>query len=255
MAQVGDNKDQNNGGMLAVKAPLDELEKLIKDTKTDVILANRNSPTQGVLSGSLDAIASAEKKCREKGFRTVRLPVSAAFHSPFVQHAQKPFSQALENINILPSDIPVFSNTTGSSYPSDPEKALQLLGDHLLSPVDFVSEINNLFNMGVRTFVEVGPKSVLTGLVKSILKGQNFKAVSLDKAFGKQSGITDLAQTLAFVASLGHFVDLSAWEPQDGDATKQRMSILLSGVNYRNQKAGARVQGSGIRGQGSGARG
>ena len=251
MAKAGENNDQNNGGMLAVKAPLDELEKLIKDTKIDVILANRNSPTQGVLSGSLDAMARAEEKCREKGFRTVRLPVSAAFHSPLVQHAKKPFLQALENINILPSDIPVFSNTTGSSYPSDPEKAKQLLGDHLLSPVDFVSEINNLFNMGVRTFVEVGPKSVLTGLVKSILKGQNFKAVSLDKAFGKQSGITDLAQTLALVASLGHFVDLSAWEPHDGDATKQRMSILLSGVNYRNQKAGARDLGPGVRGQGS----
>jgi acyl transferase domain-containing protein/NAD(P)-dependent dehydrogenase (short-subunit alcohol dehydrogenase family) len=251
MAQAGGNNDQSNGSMIAVKAPLDELEKLIKDTKTDVILANRNSPTQGVLSGSLDALARAEEKCREKGFRTVRLPVSAAFHSPLVQHAQKPFSQALENISILASDIPVFSNTTGSSYPADPEKAKQLLGDHLLSPVDFVSEINNLFNMGVRTFVEIGPKSVLTGLVKSILKGQNFKAVSLDKSFGKQSGITDLAQTLALVASLGHFVDLSAWEPQDGDVTKQRMSILLSGVNYRNQKAGARDQGAGIRGRGS----
>ena len=251
MAKSGENNDQNNGGMVAVKAPLDELEKLIKDTTTDVILANRNSPTQGVLSGSLDAMARAEEKCKEKGFRTVRLPVSAAFHSPFVQHAQKPFSQAIENISILPSDIPVFSNTTGSSYPADAEKAKQLLGDHLLSPVDFVSEIKNLFNMGVRTFVEVGPKSVLTGLVTSILKGQNFKAVSLDKGFGRPSGITDLAQTLALVASLGHFVDLSAWEPWDGNETKQRMSILLSGVNYKNQKAGTRDRGSGVRGQGS----
>ena len=244
MAKVDDNNHQNHGSMLAVKAPLDELEKLVKNTKAGVVLANRNSPAQGVLSGSLDAITRAEEKCREKGFRTVRLPVSAAFHSPLVQHAQKPLSQAIENISISPSDIPVFSNTTGSSYPVDPAKAKQLLGDHLLSPVDFVSEIRNLFNMGVRTFVEVGPKSVLTGLVKSILEGQNFKAVSLDKSFGKPSGITDLAQTLALIASLGHFVDLSAWEPQDKDVTKQRMSILLSGVNYRNQRSGTRGQKS-----------
>jgi acyl transferase domain-containing protein/NAD(P)-dependent dehydrogenase (short-subunit alcohol dehydrogenase family) len=249
MAKSGENNDQNNGGMLAVKAPLDELEKLIKDTTTDVILANRNSPTQGVLSGSLDAIAKAEEKCREKGFRTVRLPVSAAFHSPFVQHAQKPFSQALENISIMPSDIPVFSNTTGSSYPDGAEKARQLLGDHLLSPVDFVNEIKNLFNLGVRTFVEVGPKSVLTGLVTSILKGQNFKAVSLDKGFGNSSGITDLAQTLALVASRGHYVDLSAWEPWDGNETKQRMSILLSGVNYRDQGSEVGSQESAIENQ------
>ncbi|HSQ85926.1 MAG TPA: acyltransferase domain-containing protein, partial [Desulfobacterales bacterium] len=249
MAKAGDNSHQNNGGMLAVKAPLDELEKLVKDTKTDVILANRNSFTQGVLSGSLEAITEAEEKCREKGFRTVRLPVSAAFHSPLVQHAQKPFSRALKNINILPSDIPVFSNTTGASYPSDPVKARQLLGDHLLSPVDFVSEIKNLFDMGVRTFVEVGPRSVLTGLVNSILEGQKFESVSLDKAYGKQSGIKNLAQTLALVASLGHFVDLSVWEPRDGDVKKQKMSILLSGVNYRNRKAATMDQGSGVRDQ------
>ena len=249
MAKAGGNNHQN-GGMLAVKAPLDELEELIKDTKTDVVLANRNSPAQGVLSGSLDAVARAEKKCREKGFKILRLPVSAAFHSPLVQHAQKPFSQTLENINILPSDIPAFSNTTGSSYPADPEKARQLLGDHLLSPVDFVGDIRSLFNMGVRTFVEVGPKSVLTGLVKSILEGQNFKAVSLDKTFGKQSGIKDLAQTLALVASLGHSVDLSAWEPRYGDAAKQRMSIMLSGANYKDQGSeirGRRAEGRGQR--------
>ena len=249
MAKAGNNSHQNNGGMLAVKAPLDELEKLVKDIKTDVILANRNSLTQGVLSGSLDAITEAEEKCREKGFGTVRLPVSAAFHSPLVQHAQKPFSRALKAINILPSDIPVFSNSTGASYPSDPDKAKQLLGDHLLSPVDFVSEIKNLFDMGVRTFVEVGPKSVLTGLVNSILERQKYKAVSLDNAYEKQSGVKNLAQTIALVASLGHFVDLSVWEPRDGDVKKQKMSILLSGVNYRNRKAGTKDQGSGVRDQ------
>jgi len=245
MANAGDNNHQNNGGMLAVKAPLDELEKLVKGTKADVILANRNSYTQGVLSGSLDAVTGAEEKCREKGFRTVRLQVSAAFHSPLVQHAQKPFSLALKNINIKPSDIPVFSNTTGASYPSDPDKAKQLLGDHLLSPVDFVSEIKNLFNMGVRTFVEVGPKSVLTTLVKSILEGQSFMAVSLDKAIGKQSGIKDLAQTLALVASLGHFVDLSAWEPHCSPAS-------IIGIRGQGSRGG--TQGSGIGDQRSGVK-
>ena len=53
MAKVDDNNHQNHGSMLAVKAPLDELEKLVKNTKAGVVLANRNSPAQGVLSGSL----------------------------------------------------------------------------------------------------------------------------------------------------------------------------------------------------------
>ncbi|MFO7554271.1 MAG: beta-ketoacyl synthase N-terminal-like domain-containing protein, partial [Desulfobacterales bacterium] len=231
MTAAGGNNDRHNGGMLAVKASLNELETMIKDMEPDVVLANRNSPDQGVLSGSQEAINVAEKRCMENGFKTVRLPVSAAFHSNLVKDAQKPFARALKNIDISPSDIPVFSNTTAEPYPADPEKAKKLLAEHLLSPVNFVSEIRNLFNMGVRTFVEVGPKSVLTGLVKSILKDQNFNAVSLDGSLGKRSGITDLAKTLSFLASLGHAVDLNAWEEPERETRKQRMSVPLSGVN------------------------
>jgi acyl transferase domain-containing protein/NAD(P)-dependent dehydrogenase (short-subunit alcohol dehydrogenase family) len=240
---------QNTGGMLAVIAPLDKLEHLIEETKTNVILANRNSPSQGVLSGPTDAINQAEKRCRQNGFRTVRLPVSAAFHSSLVKEAQEPFSQAIEKIDLVPSEIPVFSNTTGAPYPADAEKAKELLAGHLLSPVDFISEIKNLFKSGARTFVEVGPKSVLTGLVTSILSGENFQAVALDASQGKRSGIADLAGTLCHLASLGHFVNLSCWEEPYTETRKQRMSIPISGVNYRAQKAEVGSQRSEVRGQ------
>ena len=238
MATAGSTDDQNNGGMLAVKAPLDELDHLIQTTDTGVILANRNSPDQGVLSGSLHAIARAEKICKQNGFKTIKLPVSAAFHSSLVQEAQKPFIQALEKIDISPSDIPVFSNTTGESYPDDSEKAKKLLGDHLLSPVNFISEIKNLYKFGVRTFVEVGPKSVLTGLVKSSLNHQDFQAIALDGSLGKRSGITDLARTLCHLASLGHAVDLNEWESPVKEMRKPLMNIPISGANYRKPDTG-----------------
>ncbi|MGD8892494.1 MAG: beta-ketoacyl synthase N-terminal-like domain-containing protein, partial [Desulfobacterales bacterium] len=233
---------QNTGGMLAVIGPLEKLEHLIEENKTGVILANRNSPDQGVLSGARDAIHMAEDICRKNGFRTIRLPVSAAFHSSLVKEAQKPFSQAIEKIDLVPSDITVFSNTTGAPYPADPEKAKELLHGHLLSPVDFISEIINLFKSGTRTFVEVGPKSVLTGLVKSILNGQDFQAIALDASQGKRSGITDLAGTLCYLASLGHYVDLTCWEEPYTETRKQRMSIPISGVNYRAQPSEVRSQ-------------
>jgi acyl transferase domain-containing protein/NAD(P)-dependent dehydrogenase (short-subunit alcohol dehydrogenase family) len=240
---------QNTGGMLAVIGPLDKLEHLIAETKPGVIIANRNSPSQGVLSGPTDAINQAEKLCRENGFKTILLPVSAAFHSSSVKEAQKPFSQAIEKIGLVPSKIPVFSNTTGAPYPADAEKAKELLHGHLLSPVDFISEIKNLFKSGARTFVEVGPKSVLTGLVKSILNAQDFQAIALDASQGKRSGITDLAGTLCHLASLGHFVDLSCWEEPYTETRKQRMSIPISGVNYRAQGSEVRSRKSEVRGQ------
>jgi acyl transferase domain-containing protein/NAD(P)-dependent dehydrogenase (short-subunit alcohol dehydrogenase family)/acyl carrier protein len=249
MAQAGLCSNQNNGGMLAVQAPLNELESLIKDENLQVVLANRNSPDQGVLSGKSDALGLAEDKCKANGFRTVRLPVSAAFHSDLIKEAQKPFSQALKLINIKASDIPVFSNTTGNPYPSESNNAKQLLAGHLLSPVDFLSDIINLYSEGVRTFVEVGPKSVLTGLVKSILKGKPFTVISLDSTMGKPSGIADLVKTISLLASLGHGVDLAAWDPGLKDVKKQRMSILLSGSNYRNQRHEVRGPRPEVRGR------
>ena len=248
MAQTG----SGNGGMLAVQAPLNELESLLKAANLNVVLANRNSPVQGVLSGPIDVLVLAEEKCKAQGFKTMRLPVSAAFHSKLVKEAQKPFSQAITSIGIKETDIPVFSNTTGKPYPPEIEKAKHLLADHLLSPVNFLDEIRQLYAIGIRTFVEVGPKSVLTGLVKSILKDLHFTAVSLDSNMGKPSGIADLAKTLCLSASLGHNINLAAWNPGIKVAKKQRMSILLSGTNYRNRESADRHRRSEVRSQKSG---
>ncbi|MEE4355593.1 MAG: beta-ketoacyl synthase N-terminal-like domain-containing protein, partial [Desulfococcaceae bacterium] len=232
MAEAGKS---NAGTMTAVKAPLAEIEKIIREECPDVILANRNSPDQGVLSASLPAIEKAEKVFHEKGFSTVRLPVSAAFHSSLMAEAGKSFAETVSGISIKSSDIPVFSNADGRPYPEEPEAARKVLGEQLLSPVDFVSEIRNLFESGVRTFVEVGPKSVLSGLIRNILKGFYFQALSLDASAGKRFGIADLAKLLCHLAALGHPVDLKNWENPVPPRRKQRMSIPISGANYRRK--------------------
>ncbi|NQT69981.1 MAG: acyltransferase domain-containing protein, partial [Desulfobacteraceae bacterium] len=224
---------QTNGAMLAVKAPLNELADMINKSDLDVVLANRNSPQQGVLSGSIEEISRAEKICKQQGFKSILLPVSAAFHSPLIKDAQKPFHQTLKAIDIKPSDVPVFSNTTGTPYSHDTEEVKKLLGEHLLCPVDFVSEIENLYASGVSTYIEVGPKSVLTGLVKAILKDRDFEALALDDSAGRRFGLTDLAATLSLIASLGHRVDLSKWQEAHTQTRKQLMSIPIAGVNYR----------------------
>ncbi|MCP4353311.1 MAG: SDR family NAD(P)-dependent oxidoreductase [Desulfobacterales bacterium] len=251
MASAGRDKDRDPGTMMAVKAPLEELDALIKDEGLDVILANRNSPNQGVLSGSTEAIAIAEKACKQKKFRPIRLSVAAAFHSVLVKDAQEPFMETLKKIDIAPSDIPVYSNTTGNAYPADPDEARQILGGQILCPVHFVSEIESLFDSGVRTFLEVGPKSVLTGLVKAILKGRDFHAISLDSSSGKKFGTEDLAKTLCELAALGYPVELDKWESPP-EKREQRMSVLISGANHRSetkkQKSGSGTSSNGSNG-------
>ena len=227
------------GLMIAVKAPIEALMALTRDASFPITLANLNSPFQGVLSGSRDAITRAEALCLEKGFSSVRLPVAAAFHSPLVQDAAGPFDAFLESIDIRPSKIPVIANVTGKPYPDDPHAVKTLLGQQITHPVQFVDAIEHLYEMDVRTFIEVGPRSILTGLVRSILKNRPAAAIAVDASSGKESALLDLAKVLCRLAAAGYPVQLSCWESGEpaAPARKPRMKVSLSGANYQNPES------------------
>ncbi len=235
MAQAGLGSG-DPGSMLAVSAPLDEIEQWLAKARPNIVLANRNSPFQAVLSGASTDIEAAENAGREKGWKMVRLPVAAAFHSSLVASAQIPFQKVVDGIEWRPQSIRVLSNTSGKAYPSDEFQAKQLLGGQLANPVDFVSNIEQLYAMGIRTFIEVGPKSVLTGLTQATLKGRDFLATALDRSAGRESGLVDLATLLAQLAAAGHTAHLERWEKAEPQAKTPRMRIALSGANYRSQK-------------------
>jgi malonyl CoA-acyl carrier protein transacylase len=209
MAQAGKGKD--TGTMLAVKAPLDQINALLKTSQTEVILANKNSPDQGVLSGPTEEIHKIKDLFKNHKIRTTLLPVAAAFHSSLVSDAAEPFRQTLAQFDFHPPSIPVYSNTTGAPYPDSSQAAKEILGRHLLNPVNFADEIELMHKGGCRIFLEVGPKSVLTGLVKSILEGKNFFAIAVDGSSGKKSGMADLAKVLCHLSSIGYPVDLARW--------------------------------------------
>ena len=117
-AQNDGGTDVGSGTMLAVNAPLEQLEVMVDQADFEVVLANRNSPDQGVLSGPTAAILEIEKICRQNKINAIRLPVAAAFHSDQVKSAGRPFQDALKKVAIHPTAISVFSNTTGKAYPS-----------------------------------------------------------------------------------------------------------------------------------------
>jgi len=233
MAAAGDNDSGESGTMLAVKAPLEEIDALLATLDTDVILANRNSPSQGVLSGSSEGIKIAQKACKEKKFRAIELPVAAAFHSHLVENARQPFEKSLSAATFAPAVIPVFANTTGDVYPASEDQARATLGAQLVSPVHFKEEVENLYAADVRTFLEVGPKPVLTGLVRQILKGKDHIAAAVDQSGGKAFGLKDLAKALCRLAAAGHPVDLPKWEPVDPADREPVMDVPISGANFK----------------------
>ncbi len=230
MANAG-NTGTDSGSMLAVQAPLSDIETRIKDRFSDLVLANQNSPDQGVLSGPTPAIEKAEKWCRKNKIRCVKLPVAAAFHSRLVADAAAPFHEFVADQPMAPTKIPVLSNTTGAVYDTDPDTIKSLLGHQLMHPVRFKQNIETMRDKGVRFFMEIGPKTVLTGLTKKILASDPVTALGVDASSGKKSGLTDLAHALCLLAAKGFAVDLTPWEDPVPPPAPKRMRVKLSGAN------------------------
>jgi acyl transferase domain-containing protein/NAD(P)-dependent dehydrogenase (short-subunit alcohol dehydrogenase family) len=237
---AGDGGDR--GGMFAVQAALAEIERAILEEKLDLVIANKNAPLQAVLSGRTSEIERACEALSRRGLRGVRLPVAAAFHSPLVAAAAKPFRDALDKIELKGAVIPVYANKTAQIYPDKPEAVRDLLASQLASPVEFVSMVERMHADGARVFLEVGPGNRLAGLVSKILAGKSHAALAVDASSGRRSGSADLAGVLAQLAALGQPVRLELWE--DGEEgvrsltgrKKGKMSVKLSGANYRSTK-------------------
>jgi len=228
------NGKTDRGTMLAVSAPLPDVAALAAES--GVVLANMNHPTQGVLSGSREALARAEAICLQRDWTARPLDVSAAFHSPLMQDARPPFAEALARVSFPTGSVPVYANATAAPYPDDPEACRSLLADQLLSPVNFVGIIEELYRAGTRTFVEVGPKAVLCGLVRITLAERPHRTLSLE-ARGTNNGLENLARTLAELAVLGVPVHLDQWEEPASEPRPKRMEVPIVGANYRSPQS------------------
>jgi malonyl CoA-acyl carrier protein transacylase len=237
---MGEQRAGDPGTMLAVIAAVPIIESILRENKLDLVLANKNSPKQSVLSGATAEIERAQTELKKAGVKSMRFPVAAAFHSPFVADAAIPFAAALEMVDFGRGSVPVFANTTAAEYPADSRAAQELLANQLAKPVEFVGEIRAMIAAGVRTFLEVGPGFVLTKLTEAIIEDgghAGVEAVALDASGGKQSGILDLGRVLARLAARGHRVELAAWEAGSRcrpvrPSGKPGMTIPLTGANY-----------------------
>jgi [acyl-carrier-protein] S-malonyltransferase len=149
--------------------------------------ANHNGPTQVVLSGTPEGLAKAEAALKAAGAkRVIRLKVSGPFHSPLLAGAAEAFSKALEEVSFSDPLIPVYSNVTGRLIGSGKE-ARDLCGKQMVTTVRWVSVEESLLSDGYTRFIESGPGTVLTGLLKSL------KPDSVCCPAGKLEDITKIA--------------------------------------------------------------
>ncbi len=162
------------GGMAAViGVPSEVLESVVSRCghKGVLEITNFNAPTQMVLSGENDPLELAMAIIGdEKIGRAVRLNVSAPFHSSLMEPVACEFREYLEGFSFAGPEVTFIDNVTGMEE-EDPERIRQKLVLQLTSPVLWIDSVKRAFDLGGRMFVECGPGSVLSGLVKRTVSG------------------------------------------------------------------------------------
>ena len=134
-----------------------------------VVPANYNSPGQVVISGEVAGVERAMELAKQAGAkRAIRLPVSGAFHSPLMQTAWQAFGQSLAHVSMTDPVMPVYANVTAEPVTTASD-AKRLLLEQLTAPVRWTQLIESLVrDFPGALFVEMGPGTVLTGLVRKI---------------------------------------------------------------------------------------
>jgi len=163
--------EMNPSTMAAVIGIDDRIvEETCKEINETVVPANYNSPGQIVISGSNEGIDKAIEALKSKGAkRAIKLQVGGAFHSPLMEPARAELEEAIRGTNFNIPVCPVYQNVDAT--PSvDPEKIKASLVAQLTSPVRWTQSVINMIADGANHFTEVGPGSVLQGLIKKINK-------------------------------------------------------------------------------------
>ena len=147
-------------------------DKIVEDVCNSiveiVVPANYNSPGQIVISGSNEGIDKAIEILKEKGAkRALKLAVGGAFHSPLMEPARLELEEAIRTTNFKKPICPVYQNVNAQAS-DDPDIIKANLVSQLTSPVKWTQTVINMISDGATSFTEVGPGSVLQGLIKKV---------------------------------------------------------------------------------------
>jgi acyl transferase domain-containing protein/NAD(P)H-dependent flavin oxidoreductase YrpB (nitropropane dioxygenase family)/NAD(P)-dependent dehydrogenase (short-subunit alcohol dehydrogenase family) len=197
-------EDGDTGAMVAVNAKQEELQKIIAGL-TDIYTVNYNSPLQCVLAGSTPAITHLIEVLKAAKISFRQLEVACAFHSPLVVKSKELYQQVLEGVTFNDLILPVWSNTTAQEYPVQADQIKERLTDHLIKPVKFVDQVQEMYAAGARIFIEVGPGKVLSGLTKACLGKEELLMHAEDNGLNK---LTHLLCMLATYISTGRDIHI-----------------------------------------------
>ena len=172
--------EPNVSGMAAIIGKnADFIDGVINKNNLKVVIANDNSPMQVVVSGLIEDINSSEQVFSENGIkRYVKLNVSAAFHSNFMNDAQSKLISEIDKINFKNNHLPIISNYD-STINSNKDSIKNALKNQMANRVRWTESIKKLEETDTIQIIEIGPGKVLSGLITRITK--KFDIKSIDK--------------------------------------------------------------------------
>lgn len=156
------------GTMLSVRLGVEDLPPHLESFPA-VEIANLNAPEETVVGGSAKDIAALAGHLQGKGIGCVPLKVAAAFHTRLVDYAKNDWQKAVQAAALSAPRIPVYSNSNGLPYPDDPGEIKTQLASHPFQSVRFVEQVGNIHRAGCESFLEIGPKGVLSHLLGKTL--------------------------------------------------------------------------------------
>ena len=161
--------EQVPGTMAAIiKLPTETIEEICASCTGIVVPANYNCDGQVVISGEAEAVAEACAKMKEAGAkRALPLAVSGAFHSPLMEPARLELAEAIDKTPFRAPACAVYQNVTAAPA-TDPDVIKENLLSQLTSPVRWTQTVQNMVADGADYFLEIGPGTVLQGLVGRI---------------------------------------------------------------------------------------
>ncbi|MGH9162317.1 MAG: beta-ketoacyl synthase N-terminal-like domain-containing protein [Vicinamibacteraceae bacterium] len=227
------------GGVLIAVGGVDRtvLESLTERSGGALHIALDNCPHQVVLCGTEAGVAAAMQELQALRAICQRLPFQRAYHTPWFESFCQPLRAYFDRVRIGPPDVEVYSCVTAEPLPPDPDAVRSLVASQWARAVRFRDTVEALYARGARIFVEVGPKSNLTGFIDDTLRGRAYAAIPSNTAH--RSGMTQLNHLIGQLAAHGVAMDLTSMYAR---RDPKRVDLAPRGASAQPVKQSRRVQ-------------
>lgn len=157
--------EPGKGSMAAVLGVAPEFVEEAARNYEQLYVANYNTKEQTVVSGVVESVRKFVEDMRARGVKAMELKVSGPFHTPLLESARERMAREVEHIKFKVPSVPIVMNSTGRET-TDPEELKKYLLEQISGPVLWYQSIERMRTLGVSVFIEVGPKNVLSAMLK-----------------------------------------------------------------------------------------